>query len=93
MSKKTNFMPQKKAVNQTDGLQNIFYAGKMIGDYDMILYLNARNPDELNSSIELFRSKIEKYIVHYDLLVQDKVLFWKQFNSGIYEDLIDGKKE
>lgn len=68
-------------------LNNIFYAGRMSGDYDMILYLNARTPDELNKSIELFRSEIEKYIEHYDLLVQDKVHFWRQFNNGVYEGL------
>lgn len=73
-------------------LQNIFYAGKMIGDYDMILYLNARNPQELNSSIELFKSEIERYIIHYDLLVQDKVHYWRQFTPGIYENLIARKK-
>ncbi|MGV8151931.1 MAG: Lrp/AsnC family transcriptional regulator [Candidatus Nanoarchaeia archaeon] len=66
-------------------LQNIFYAGRMIGDYDMIIYLNARNPDELNSSIELFKSEIGNYIVHYDLLVQEKVYHWMQFTEGIYE--------
>ncbi len=73
-------------------LQNIFYAGKMIGDYDMILYLNARNPQELNSSIELFKSEIESYIVHYDLLVQDKVHYWRQFTTGIYENLMARNK-
>lgn len=73
-------------------LQNIFYAGKMIGDYDMILYLNARNPQELNSSIELFKSEIESYIVYYDLFVQDKVHYWRQFTSGIYENLMSRRK-
>jgi len=72
-------------------LQNIFYAGKMMGDYDLILYLNARTPDELNSSIELFKSEIEEHIVHYDLLVQDKVYHWKQFTQGIYEELTTKK--
>ena len=42
-------------------LQNIFYAGRMIGDYDMILYLNARNPQELNSSIEFFKSETSEF--------------------------------
>lgn len=69
-------------------LQNIFYAGRMMGDYDIILYLNARNPEELNSSIELFKSEIEDYISHYDLLVQDKIHYWRQFTSGIYTALL-----
>lgn len=72
-------------------LQNIFYAGRMIGDYDMILYLNARSPQELNSSIDLFKSEIERYIIHYDLLVQDKVHYWMQFTQGIYEHLTHRK--
>ncbi|MFT7615414.1 MAG: DNA-binding Lrp family transcriptional regulator [Candidatus Woesearchaeota archaeon] len=69
-------------------LQNIFYAGKMLGNYDLILYLHARTPQELNESIELFKSEIENYIVHYDLLVQDKVHHWRQFSPGIYENLM-----
>ena len=73
-------------------LQNIFYAGRMIGDYDMIIYLNARTPDELNESIELFKSEIEEHIIHYDLLVQDKVIHWRQFTKGIYGYLADNKK-
>ena len=68
-------------------LRNIFYAGRMIGDYDMIMYLNARSPEELNSSIELFKEGIEKHIIHYDLLVQDKVHFWRQYSDGIYDVL------
>ncbi|MGV8161763.1 MAG: winged helix-turn-helix transcriptional regulator [Candidatus Nanoarchaeia archaeon] len=72
-------------------LNNIFYAGKMLGDYDMILYLNARNPEELNSSIELFKESIEEHIIHYDLLVQDKLHHWQQFTPGIYEELLTKK--
>ncbi len=72
-------------------LQNIFYAGKMLGSYDMILYLNARNPQELNESIRLFTSDIGSYLVHYDLLVQDKVHHWRQFTDGIYESLMPGR--
>ncbi|MFA6072862.1 MAG: winged helix-turn-helix transcriptional regulator [Candidatus Woesearchaeota archaeon] len=68
-------------------LQNIFYAGKMLGDYDLILYLTARTPEELNSSIELFKEHIEQYIIHYDILIQDKVHYWKQFTQGLYESL------
>ncbi len=68
-------------------LQNIFYAGRMIGDYDMILYLNARNPQELHDSIELFKKDIEEHIIHYELLVQEKVHHWKQFTEGIYQSL------
>ena len=70
-------------------LSNIFYAGNMLGDYDMILYLNARTPEELNTSIGLFRSEIEKYLINYELLVQDKVHHWRQFSKGIYETLKD----
>jgi Lrp/AsnC family transcriptional regulator, leucine-responsive regulatory protein len=68
-------------------LNNIFYAGRMIGDYDMILYLNARNPQELNASIQLFRNKLKNRILDYDLLVQDQVHHWRQFTPGIYRFL------
>ena len=68
-------------------LNNIFYAGRMVGDYDLILYLNARNPQELNRSIQLFRSKMKDRILNYDLLVQDRVHHWRQFTPGIYRML------
>jgi DNA-binding Lrp family transcriptional regulator len=72
-------------------LRNIFYAGQMVGDYDMILYLNARNPKELNESIESFKSEIAEHIMHYDLLVQDQVHYWRQYTNGIYEYLKNKK--
>lgn len=68
-------------------LKNIFYAGKMIGNYDMILYLNARTPQELKTSIEQFKEEIGEYILHYDLLVQDEVYHWRQFTQGIKNQL------
>ncbi len=69
-------------------LTNIFYAGNMVGDYDMILYLNARSPDELNSSIRLFRDSLQQYLISYELLVQDKVHHWRQFSNSIYNSLL-----
>jgi len=66
-------------------LRNIFYAGRMVGDYDMILYLNARNPVELEESIRLFKRDIGGHIIHYDLLIQDRVHHWRQFTPYLYE--------
>lgn len=75
-------------------LQNIFYAGRMVGDYDMILYLNARSPEELNKSIELFKKEMSNKIIHYELLVQDKVHYWRQFTKGIYKGFLkDSNKQ
>lgn len=68
-------------------LRNIFYAGRMMGDYDMILYLNARNPKELKESIEQFKFELGENIIHYDLLVQDEVVHWRQYTQGIHETL------
>jgi DNA-binding Lrp family transcriptional regulator len=68
-------------------LNNIFYAGRMLGDYDIILYLNARNPDELNKSIKLFRDKLKHRIIKYDLLVQDELHHWRQYTPGIHRVL------
>jgi DNA-binding Lrp family transcriptional regulator len=68
-------------------LNNIFYAGHMIGEYDMILYLNARTPIELKISIELFRSQLRGKIYRLDLMIQDKVVHWRQFTEGIYKHL------
>lgn len=66
-------------------LRNIFYAGRMIGDYDMIVYLNARNPEELENSITLFRRDLGSCVLHYDLLIQDRVHHWRQFTPYLYE--------
>jgi DNA-binding Lrp family transcriptional regulator len=74
-------------------LNNIFYAGRMIGDYDMILYLNARNPQELNRSVHLLRSKLRNRILNYDLLVQDRLHHWRQFTRGIRRILCERVKE
>ena len=64
-----------------------FYAGKMVGDYDLIVYLNARTPQELNESITLFRVSLDKYIISTELLVQDAVHHWKQFTRHIEDSL------
>jgi len=79
--------PHEELRKPFEKLQNIFYAGKMNGNYDMILYLNARNPQELNQSIETFKNDMKNYMHHYDLLVQDKVHYWRQFTQGIYQTL------
>ena len=79
--------PMRKLKKPFQELRNIFYAGKMSGDYDMILYLNARTPQELNESIELFKSELGDCIIHYDLLVQDKVHHWRQFTEGIFQKI------
>jgi hypothetical protein len=68
-------------------LNNIFYAGHMIGEYDMIVYLNARNPTELKASVELFRSKLRGKILKFDLMIDDRVVYWRQFTQGIYNHL------
>lgn len=76
--------PQNILKKPFEKLNNIFYSGKMIGDYDMILYLNSKNPNELNYSIKLFRECLGNYILNYELLVQDEILFWKQYNNGVH---------
>ena len=79
--------PQEILLQPFRKLKNIFYAAKMTGDYDMILYLNARTPQELNDSIERFKADLGNYLLNYDLLVQDRVYYWKQFTPGLYSHL------
>jgi hypothetical protein len=55
--------------------------------YSKITALKARNPQELDESIEQFKSDVGSYIIYYDLLVQDKVVYWRQYTDGIYEIL------
>lgn len=68
-------------------LHNIFYAGRMIGDYDLLLYLNARTPQELSSSLSDFHRHLSGLILNRDLLVQDRVWHWRQYTPGIHSDL------
>lgn len=73
-------------------LTNIFYAGKVNGQYDLLIYLSAKNPEELNSTIEIIRKRIGKYMYNYDLLVMDKVTYWKQYSRGIHDSLMNEAK-
>lgn len=64
--------------------RNIFSAGRMVGDYDMTLYLNARTPEELPQRISLYKKELRSQIIHYDPLVRDRVHYWGQFTPGIF---------
>lgn len=68
-------------------LNNIFFAARMMGDYDFIFYLYAKTPEELNDTLEKFKKTIGKYIIYLDLFIQDRILSWRQYTKGIYEDL------
>lgn len=80
-------IPDKALERPFQELPNIFYAGRMVGDYDLILYLNARTPSELYHGTGLLRDRLGKYIVNYDLLVQDKLYHWRQMTDGIFRSL------
>ncbi len=68
-------------------LNNIFFAARMMGEYDFIFYLYAKSPQELNNTLDIFKKKVGKHIISSDLFIQDKVLFWRQYNQGIYKEL------
>ena len=59
----------------------------MLGDYDMIAYLNARSPLELNSAIDTLRRYLGPHILNFDLLVQNELHHWRQFSRGIYSSV------
>lgn len=80
-------IPEKTLKKPFESLRNIFYSGFMLGDYDMIAYLNARNPSELHESIGKFRQDLGPHIVNFDLLVQERVISWRQYTQGIYESV------
>jgi len=79
--------PTKLLKKSFEKLNNIFFAAKTMGDYNFIFYLNAKTPQELNKTMELFRNILGKYITYSDLFIQNKVLFWRQYTDGIYNDL------
>ena len=68
-------------------LKNIFFAARMMGDYDFIFYLYAKSPEELNKTLEEFKKGIGNNLVFFDLFIQDKVLFWKHYTEGMHQDL------
>lgn len=85
-------VPEEDLRSAFEKFSNIFYAGRMVGDYDLILYLNARSPQELNESIQLFRATMDKFIVSTELLIQDKVYHWRQFTPAIESGLRTEKR-
>lgn len=70
-------------------LNNIFFAAKFYGEYDMLLYLNAKDPVELNNSLDKVNEYLEPYILHKDLVIMDNVLFWEQLSDGFYNHLLE----
>lgn len=70
-------------------LTTVFYAGQMLGDFDLIVYVNASSPQELNASIDSLREGLEDYIINYELLVQDRVHYWRHYTRGIHTLLLE----
>ena len=65
----------------------MFWAGVLLGEYDLICYLNARNPNELRSSLNKIRKGIGRYVQHYELMLADRVLYWNLVSEASYSHL------
>lgn len=64
-------------------LNNVFYSGRMLGAYDLIVYLNSESSSELYSSIEILKNHLEKYIIRSEILVVDEIYHWRHVTEGI----------
>jgi DNA-binding Lrp family transcriptional regulator len=68
-------------------LNNIFYSARFFGEYDLLIYLYSKNPEELNKTISEFEKNMGSNITETQLLITDKILNWKQFTDGLYNEL------
>ena len=75
------------------GSKQFFYTGLVVGAYDLSVYLYAKSPAELAAVIKNIRNSFGHYIVNYDLLIWERVHFWKQFSSAAAEVLKRGDGE
>ncbi|NQZ84459.1 MAG: Lrp/AsnC family transcriptional regulator [Nanoarchaeales archaeon] len=73
-------------------LNNIFYAAVFEGEYNLLIYLNAKSPKELNDTINHIKKEIGEYIISTELSIMGEVLSWKQFTRGIYKELLESVK-
>ena len=58
-----------------------------MGEYDLVIYLYAKTPEELDNTIYNLEKKIGDNIIDTQLLITNKVIMWRQFTSGLYEEL------
>ena len=84
--------PDKVLEKPFQELNNIFYAARFDGEYDLLIYLNAKSPEELNDTIEEFKNQIGEYILSTELSIMNKVLSWKLFTKGLYKELLESVK-
>jgi len=72
------------------GLIGVFYCGATAGAYDLSLYVYARIPQDLMQIVSRVRSKMGHFILSYDLLIFDRVHFWRQLTPTVLKIMEQG---
>ena len=63
--------------------KNIFYSAKLIGEYNCIVYITSKNPDEFGEQLREIRIILKDSVIDIDLLHLDKVHKYVQFPEDL----------
>ncbi len=65
------------------GVPEVYYAGTAHGAFDLSVNLHCRTPQELGQVVQHIRKAFGTHVVHCDMLVYDRVHYWKQFTPAV----------
>lgn len=65
--------------------KNVFYSAKLLGEYNCIIYMTSKNPDELGNQLKEIRNILGDSVIEMDLLYLEKVDKYVQFPEEILE--------
>ncbi len=65
--------------------KNIFYAAKLIGKYDVLLYFVSKHPSELHEEIRNLRKLFSNQVISLEMLSFDKIHKSVQFPMVLFE--------
>ena len=66
--------------------ENIFYSAKLIGEYNCIVYITSKDPDEFGKKLKEIRNLLRDSIIDVDLLHLEKIYKYVQFPEEILID-------
>ena len=66
--------------------ENIFYSAKLIGEYNCMIYITSKNPDEFGVQLKEIRNLLKDSIIDMDLLHLEKIHKYVQFPEEMLEN-------
>ena len=65
--------------------ESIFYSAKLIGEYNCIVYITSKNPEEFGGQLREIRNLLKDSIISMDLLHLEKIDKYVQFPEGLLD--------